>query len=43
MHPIAHKGYAIDVFLPGKFGQIILTAVAAGLVLPLFVEALRLR
>ena len=40
---LALAGYAISVFLPGKIGQIILTIVGAGLLLPLLVEALRLR
>lgn len=35
--------YAVSVFLPGKVGQIILTVIAALLLLPPFVEALRLR
>lgn len=40
---LALAGYAVGVFLPGKVGQIILTVVAAFLLLPLFIEALRLR
>lgn len=40
---LALAGYAISVFLPGKIGQIILTAVGAILLIPLLVEALRLR
>ncbi|WP_017326254.1 hypothetical protein [Synechococcus sp. PCC 7336] len=40
---LALAGYAVGVFLPGKAGQIILTVVATFLLLPLFVEALRLR
>jgi len=40
---LALAGYAVGVFLPGKVGQIILTVVEAFLLLPLFVEALRLR
>lgn len=40
---LALAGYAVSVFLPGRVGQIILTVVAAILLLPLFVEALRLR
>lgn len=40
---LALAGYAVGVFLPGRLGQIILTVVAAVLLLPLFVEALRLR
>lgn len=40
---LALAGYAVSVFLPERVGQIILTVVAAVLLLPLFVEALRLR
>ena len=40
---LALAGYAVSVFLPGRVGQIILTVVAAILLLPLFVEALGLR
>ena len=40
---LALAGYAVGVFLPRKVGQIILTGVAAILLLPLLVEALRLR
>lgn len=40
---LALAGYAISVFLPGKIGQIILTLVAVILLLPIFIEALRLR
>jgi hypothetical protein len=40
---LALAGYAVDVFLPGKVGQFILIVVAAVLLLPLFVEAPRLR
>jgi len=40
---LALAGYAVSVFLPGRVGQMILTVVAAILLLPLFVEALRLR
>jgi hypothetical protein len=40
---LALAGYAVGVFLPGKVGQMILTVIAALLLLPLFVEALRLR
>lgn len=40
---LALAGYASGVFLPGKVGQIILTIVAVTLLLPIFIEALRLR
>jgi hypothetical protein len=40
---LALASYAVGVFLPGKVGQIILTVIAALLLLPLFAEALRLR
>lgn len=40
---LALAGYAVSVFLPGKNGQIVLTIVAAFLLIPLLVESLRLR
>lgn len=40
---LALAGYAVDVFSLGRIGQIILTVTAAVLLLPLFIEALRLR
>jgi hypothetical protein len=40
---LALAGYAVGVFSLGRIGQIILTVIAAILLLPLFIEALRLR
>lgn len=35
---LALAGYAVGIFLPGRIGQIILTVVAAVLLLPLCLE-----
>lgn len=40
---LALAGYAVAVFSLGRIGQIILTVTAAVLLVPLFIEALRLR
>lgn len=40
---LALAGYAVGVFSLGRIGQIIRTVIAAILLLPLFIEALRLR